>query len=250
MAVPPSSVALTGAANAAAVGGMTLRAFANALYHLHAPGSVHAAAVVGAVRLAESIASGRGGMGAHSATGAAAAPGALARYLSPSDVRALFTSSPALLSPLLLLQARLRRALHGEAWWAARRQLLAEARALLRSRFETSSRKVLLRRETRAAREEAELRQGLVAEAAAAAKVVRKAARAVSSGSTSHAHGDTTAAADADYKASAASSKINLASRLIVVEKHAAEATDVDATILGPASARSLASDDSLICHG
>lgn len=135
-------------------GSMTLAAFTALLHHIHTPTGGATIAVKRAVERAGQMVNDVG-------------------ILSPEDFRAIAAELPAILSPLFIAQTELRAAFMGEDWWGAKRQLFADARALLREQYEFSARMVLLAREEARKAAEEEMKALLEADAEAAAEAAR-----------------------------------------------------------------------------
>lgn len=135
-------------------GSMTLASFTALMHHIHAPTGGATVAVKRAIERAGAMVNEVG-------------------ILSPEDFRAIAGELPAILSPLFIAQTELRAAFMGEAWWGAKRQLFADARALLREQYEFSARMVLLAREEARKAAEEEMRALLAADAEAAAEAAR-----------------------------------------------------------------------------
>jgi hypothetical protein len=135
-------------------GSMTAASFANLMYHLHVPAGGQVVAVKRAIERAGQMANEEG-------------------IVSPEDFRAIVREYPSVLAPLFLVQTEIRAAVLGEQWWGDRRQLFADARALLREQYEFSARIALQQREEGRRKREEELAALLeedAAEAAAAAE--------------------------------------------------------------------------------
>lgn len=135
---------------------MTVDSFKQLMYHIHNPTGGATVAVRRAIERAGQMANDVG-------------------ILSPEDFRAIAQELPAILSPLFIAQTELRAAFMGEEWWGAKRQLFADARALLREQYEFSARMVLLAREEARKAAEEEMRALLEADAEAAAEAARMA---------------------------------------------------------------------------
>jgi len=134
-------------------GSMTTESFANLMYHLHVPAGGQVVAVKRAIERAGQMANEEG-------------------IVSPEDFRAIVREYPSVLAPLFLVQTEIRAAVLGEQWWGDRRQIFADARALLREQYEFSARIALQEREEGRRKKEEELAALLeedAAEAAAAA---------------------------------------------------------------------------------
>ena len=88
---------------------ISVRAFCNLLFTLHAPTSALATTVKQAINKAHSI--------------------AMLGTLRLFQFRQIATEFPTLLSPVFQLQSSMRTKLLGEDWWASKRQIFADARA-------------------------------------------------------------------------------------------------------------------------
>lgn len=126
---------------------ITVQAFSQLLYTLHAPSSVLAITVKRAILHAEKM--------------------AVQGWLRLSQFRQLVTDYPTLLSPVFLLQTAMRTKLLGEEWWADKRQVFKDARDLVSHEVLLDQRFKLLARHAAKARER---------------KVARAAARAAAGG--------------------------------------------------------------------
>lgn len=124
----------------AASGRISVQAFAQLLYSIHPRTSALAMTVKRAVTKANEMAVG----------------GDLRLF----QFKSLCSEFPTLLSPIFLLQTRMRQRFMGESWWATKRQLFSDARDIVKEQLSIETRLALLRREEERAKKVEDLKEG------------------------------------------------------------------------------------------
>lgn len=120
---------------------ITVEGFSHLLYSLHAPTSALSLTVRRAITQAESI--------------------AVRGHLRLFQFQNINVDFPTLLSPLFLVQASLRQNFLGHSWWAQKRQIYKDARALVREQDTLNSRINLLAHKGEQARINRDARRGI-----------------------------------------------------------------------------------------
>lgn len=122
-----NAVAWSGLSTSDTQGKISVQAFAQLMYTIHAPTSAMALTAKRAIVRAEKMAVGG--------------------FMRLFQFRQLCSDYPTLLSPIFLLQTFMRQKFLGESWWASKRQLFSDARDVVKEAITIETRMKMLARE-------------------------------------------------------------------------------------------------------